>query len=260
MNNKIKISVLVSNYNKVNFLKESLLMLKKQSYKNFEVILFDDVSDDGSLEIIKKFRNVKLLINKKKKFRFPALNQINALNECFKISKGEIICLLDADDFFKKNKLQKVINFFEKHQKAQSVYNFPKAKKNKFRFKNKRKNIWPSIFPTSCISSKRKNFEVFLKFVKKRQFPNLEIDARFTIFSKFYNNEYNFILDELTIYNEDRDGITSKISKYSTKWWFRRRQAFQYMEYILNLKKRKLSFSFDHSITHLTSSLLKFNN
>lgn len=260
MNYKKKISILISNYNKSYFLKKSLSMLKKQSYKNFEIILFDDVSNDNSLKIIKKFRNIKLLVNKKKRFKYPALNQIHALNECFKLSKGEIICFLDADDFFKRYKLEKIKNFFDKYKKAKSVYNFPEAKKNKFIFNYKSANIWPTIFPTSCISLKRENFKIFLKFIKKQEFPNLEIDARFIIFSKFYNNEYNFINDKLTIYNEDNEGITSKISKYSASWWLRRRQAFQYMEYILNLKKQKLGFSFDRFITNLMSRVLNLSN
>ena len=255
MNNKNKISILISNYNKSKFLPQTLSMLKKQSYQNFEIILFDDVSDDNSLEIIKKFRNIKLILNKKKKFSFAALNQINALNECFKISKGQIICLLDADDFFKKNKLSKIKTFFDKNQKAKSVYNFPSAKEHKFRFVNKSSNIWPTIFPTSCISTKRENFKTFLKFSKQSKFPNLEIDARFVIFSKFFNREYNFITDKLTIYNDDSDGITSNISKYSLNWWLRRKQAFLYMEYILNLKKQKLDFSLDRVITNLVNSI-----
>ena len=260
MNYKNRISVLISNYNKGVFLEQTLKMLEKQKYKNFEVILFDDVSKDKSLEIIKKFKNIKILINKKKKFKFPALNQINALNECFKLSKGQIICLLDADDFFKKNKLQKIKDFFEKHSKAKSVFDFPIAKKKKFFFRNKAPNIWPTIFPTSCISLKRENFKVFFKFIKKKEFPNLEIDARFIIFSKFYNNEYNLISDRLTFYNDDDKGITSKVSKYSAAWWFRRKQAFMYMEYILKLKKRKMSFSFDRFITYLISKIFNFCN
>ena len=66
MNNKNKISILISNYNKSKFLSQTLSMLKKQSYQNFEIILFDDVSNDNSIEIIKKFKNIKLIMNKKK--------------------------------------------------------------------------------------------------------------------------------------------------------------------------------------------------
>ncbi len=260
MNYRDKISVLISNYNKSKFLKNSLLNLKKQNYKNFEIILFDDSSTDNSLQIIKKFKNVKLIVNKKKKSKFPALNQINAITECFKIAKGNIICLLDADDFFEKNKLSKIKTFFNNYHQANSVYNFPKAKKNKFRFIKRQRNIWPTIFPTSCISIRRKSFKVFLKFIKKKEFPNLEIDARFTIFSKYYNDEYNLIKDKLTTYNDDNEGIMSNVSKYSINWWLRRKQAFQYMDFILHLKKRKSNFSYDRLITNFIGSIIGLFN
>ena len=54
MSNKNKISILISNYNKSKFLSQTLSTLKKQSYQNFEIILFDDVSNDNSIQIIKK--------------------------------------------------------------------------------------------------------------------------------------------------------------------------------------------------------------
>ena len=73
MNYKNRISVLISNYNKGVFLEQTLKMLEKQNYKNFEVILFDDASKDKSLEIIKKFKNIKILINKKKSLNFRLL-------------------------------------------------------------------------------------------------------------------------------------------------------------------------------------------
>ncbi len=102
------ISILITNYNKSKFLKQTLRSIQLNKRKKYEIILFDDVSTDNSLEIIKKFRNIKLIRNKKKIYRSSALNQIHGILECFKISKGNIICLLDGDDRFTKNKLNLV--------------------------------------------------------------------------------------------------------------------------------------------------------
>ena len=60
------ISVLITNYNKANFLKQTINSLKKSNFKNFEIIVFDDSSKDNSLVILKKFKNIKLIQNKKK--------------------------------------------------------------------------------------------------------------------------------------------------------------------------------------------------
>ncbi len=61
------ISVIITNYNKEKFLLKNLKSLKKSVFKDFEIILFDDVSTDNSLNIVKKFKSIKLLQNKKKK-------------------------------------------------------------------------------------------------------------------------------------------------------------------------------------------------
>ena len=230
----------------------------KNSYQNFEVILFDDVSTDNSVKIIKNFKKVIILKNKKKKYISPALNQIHGLIQCFKKSKGEILCLLDSDDFFKVNKLQLVNNFFAQNKKYNSLYNFPKASKKKFYFKKKiSKNIWPTIFPTSCISLRRKAMKKFITMCKQNKFPNLEIDTRINIFLKFYFNEYNFIKKKLTIYNDDQFGITSKIPKYSKKWWLRRMEAYQYMKFILKKSNKNLVMTFDYFLTYISSKIYK---
>ena len=66
------ISILITNYNKDKFLKNCLNSLKKQNFKNFEVIIFDDCSTDNSLSIIRNYSKFKLIKNKKKKI-YPLL-------------------------------------------------------------------------------------------------------------------------------------------------------------------------------------------
>ena len=94
------ISILITNYNKSFYLEKNIRLLKKSNFKNYEVIIFDDASTDNSLKIIRGFKNINTIINKKKKFTSSELNQINGLIHCFNKSRGDIICLLDADDYF----------------------------------------------------------------------------------------------------------------------------------------------------------------
>ena len=247
------ISILITNYNKSKFLKKSLKSLSNQKYKNFEIILFDDCSEDNSIKIIEKFQRVKLIRNKKKIHRSGPLNQINGIIEAFKRSKGKIICLMDADDFFTKNKLSIVNDYFQNNQNRKIVFNFlSTSKKIKFSIKSdKNYIIWPTIFPTSCISVRRNFFEVFIKKIKKKDYENLEIDARMTIFFKFYYNEYNLIKKKITIYNYDHFGITSKINKFSKIWWYRRSEAFHYLKYVFFIKGKKFKINLDYLLTNL---------
>ena len=58
-------------------------------------------------------------------------------------------------------------------------------------------------------------------------------------------------LKKLTVYNYDYSGITSKIPKYSKKWWLRRSEAFDYLK-IINFKKRLLfKYNIDYVLTKI---------
>tara|TARA_B100000401_G_scaffold249485_1_gene169411 strand:+ start:221 stop:994 length:774 start_codon:yes stop_codon:yes gene_type:complete len=244
------ISILITNYNKEHFLKRCLDSVSKQNFKNYEIIMFDDCSNDGSLKIAEKYRKIKIIRNKKRSNKSPPLNQINGLIKAFKQSKGEIICLLDGDDCFKKNKLKKIFNFFYKNQNQNTLYDIPQIKSSNFIIKQKMSStIWPTIFPTSCISVRKKFFKIFLNNIYKNNFFNLEVDARLVIFSKFYMNEYNILDEKLTDYNFDPNGITAKISKFSKKWWLRRSEAFSYLKNVKKMKNEPLNLSFDFMIT-----------
>jgi glycosyltransferase involved in cell wall biosynthesis len=254
------ISILITNYNKEKFLNRNLKNACNQNFKNYEIIVFDDCSTDKSVNIIKKYKKVSLIINKlKNKKTSGPLNQINGIIESFKRSKGNIICLLDGDDYFKKNKLSEIDRYFQINKKSNCVFDFPHINSTQFKFKKKitKSTIWPVIFPTSCISVRRNFLKNFLDNVNKKNFSNLEIDARLTIFSKFYANEYNILNKKLTYYNYDQNGITAKIKKYSKIWWLRRSEAFSYLKIIMNKKKKIFIYSFDYYLTNFLTFLIK---
>ena len=122
-----KVSVIVVNYNNAKYLNRCLNSLHYQTNKNFEIIFVDDSSTDNSIHIAKKFfskkniKKFKLLINKKKT-KFGSYNQINCIMAALKFCKGEIISFIDSDDFFKKTKIQEVINFFRKNKKTNITF------------------------------------------------------------------------------------------------------------------------------------------
>ena len=245
------ISILITNYNKDKFLKKTLKQVSNQKFKNYEIILYDDCSNDDSLRIIKSFKKIKLIRNLVRKNTSGPLNQIEGIIKVFKKSKGNIICLLDADDGFLKNKLTQINIFFNKNKYSNCVFNMPQGNYNNFTLKNKNENkhIWPTIFPTSCISMRRKFFQKFIHHIERNKFKDLEIDARITIFSKFFYNEYNIIRQKLTSYNYDAEGITANIQRFSIKWWNRRYQAFSYLKIILKKKKQVFTPHLDYFLT-----------
>ena len=161
----------------------------------------------------------------------------------FKKSKGEIIFLLDADDQFKKGKLDYIFRVFQNKKSLNFIQDKPfLSDKKKFMMLKKKNHyfsIWPSFYPTSCMAIRRKFFQEFLKYLEKNDFPNLEIDARLSMFA-YIKNEFYLIKKNLTIYNYDEFGITSNYKKFNINWWKKRNEAFSYLIKV----KKKLNKSF----------------
>ena len=83
------ISILITNYNKEKFLQNSLNSVCNQNFKNYEIILYDDCSNDSSVKIINNFKKVKLIRNLKRNSKNSGpLNQIIGILQAFKKCKG----------------------------------------------------------------------------------------------------------------------------------------------------------------------------
>jgi len=252
------ISILITNHNKNRYLQKNLKNCFNQNHDSFEVIVYDDRSTDDSIKTIKKFKKIKLIQNYKN-FLSPPLNQLEGLMYAFKRSKGNLICLMDADDYFYKNKLKLINLYFNLNPSKNILFDIPFSKYKKFypKIKNHSYSIWPSIGPTSGISLRRKTMKKFFEFSKIKKFPHLEIDSRIMIFSYHYLNEMNLIKKKITHYNIDENGISSKYKKFSKLWWCKRIQAYTYLRYILEKKNKCFIISFDYIITSLISRFLK---
>lgn len=102
MNKKPLISVILPVYNEEKYLDKCLASLASQSYKNTEIIVIDDGSTDKSLKIIDKF---KVIVVKQTHQGAGA-----ARNNGIKKAKGEIVVLADADMYYDKNYLEKIVD------------------------------------------------------------------------------------------------------------------------------------------------------
>lgn len=249
------VSIIISNFNKEKFLFNCLKSCFKQNYKNFEVIIVDNESNDNSIKIIKKFKKIKL-ISKKKTYTSPALNQLNSIIQGIKISKGKIICLLDSDDYFKKNKLETVVNFFKKNYNEKLICDIPINKfRNKniiFKYKKNRQlyKIWPTTFPTSSISFRKNFYNEIKKNLFQKKYDKLEIDFRLCVLANIYFEKLSILNKNLTFYTQNTGGIMSQYSKFSLSWWIKRNQAHQYFSHILKKNNIKHIKSLDYLVTN----------
>ncbi|MCD6154734.1 MAG: glycosyltransferase [Candidatus Verstraetearchaeota archaeon] len=106
-----KVSVIIPCYNGEKFIGEAIESVLNQTYQNFEIIIVDDGSTDGSKSVIKTFLKdprIKLIEHERNK-GIPA-----ARNTAIKASKGEFIAFLDQDDLWYPEKLEKSLDAFER--------------------------------------------------------------------------------------------------------------------------------------------------
>jgi glycosyltransferase involved in cell wall biosynthesis len=105
----VLVSIIISSYNYDSFLEEAIDSTLSQNYPHKEIIVVDDGSTDDSRSIIQSYSDKIIPIFQKN------AGQASAFNAGFLLSKGEIVCFLDADDAFLPEKLDEVVTVFEQN-------------------------------------------------------------------------------------------------------------------------------------------------
>ena len=254
-------SILISSYNKGNYLEQCIKSCLSQTYKNIEVILLDNQSNDKTNVILKKYSKKIKILKKMRISKFPALNQIDLLTKAFKISKGSIIYLLDADDYYNKSKIKNINDIFKTKRKVSVIFDIPtiksKNRSEKLKIKTKKtKNIWPTIIPTSSIAMRRSFFKQYLRSDNLSKFNLLEIDFRINVLAINILKNFFILNKNLTYYRVTKNSIMDNTKKYSKKWWLKRKQAHEYMFKLF--KKNNVDYkNLDFSVTNILNYLLK---
>ena len=108
-----KISIILPNYNSAKYLSKTVSSILSQTYKKWELILVDDCSNKETIQILRKFE-------KKKKIKVFYLKKNKGAAYCrnfaIKKSKSDYLAFIDSDDLWKKNKLEKQLNFMENNK------------------------------------------------------------------------------------------------------------------------------------------------
>lgn len=102
------VSVIVINYNGKEFLKDCLESIYGQTYHNFELILVDNGSTDGSVQFIKEKFPDTILIENKENLGFAVAN-----NQGIEISRGKYVALLNNDTVVDRDWLKNLVTAAE---------------------------------------------------------------------------------------------------------------------------------------------------
>ena len=148
MQNKKKlVSIILNCYNGEKYLQQALNSIEKQSYKNWELIFWDNRSTDNSKNIFKSFKNKKFKYYISKKHT----SLYKARNLAIKKSRGQFISFIDADDLWEKNKLKKQVELFLRNKQVSLIYSNLWIQNENLK---KRKLYWKKDLPSGIIYKK----------------------------------------------------------------------------------------------------------
>lgn len=136
LEDKPLISVIMPVYNRKDIVMNSIESVLSQSYSNFELIIVDDASTDGTTDLLKKIEHDKVKVVFHDKNKFCA----GARNTGLKEAKGELISYLDSDNLFDKRYLAAVVGAFSILPDADAVYTA------QYRFENIDQNPFLILF------------------------------------------------------------------------------------------------------------------
>lgn len=113
------VTVLIDTYNYAHFIARAIDSVLEQTYpvSRIDLVVVDDGSTDDTAEVVRRYGERVRYVYK------PNGGQASTLNEGFRQARGEIICLLDADDYFYPDKVRLVVDEFRAAPRVGLVYN-----------------------------------------------------------------------------------------------------------------------------------------
>ncbi|MDA9896985.1 glycosyltransferase [Pelagibacterales bacterium] len=170
MNRVPKVSIIINCFNGEKYLDVAINSVISQTFKNWELIFWDNKSSDKSAKIFNKYNDDRFKYFKADKHTLLYEARDLAINHC----NGDLISFLDTDDWWGKNKLEKQIKAFDNPKVGLCCTNFwiVNEKKNKtyLAFKNK--------FPESKVLDffLKKNFvNISTLMIRKKAYKMLDV-------------------------------------------------------------------------------------
>ena len=261
-NNYPLVSVIMNCYNGEAYIADAVKSILDQTYKNFEVIFWDNQSRDKSAIIYKSFNDKRLKYYYAKKHT----SLYEARNLAIKKSKGKFIAYLDTDDLWTKNKLYLQVKKLE-NENIGLVYSnyyflnqFTGLKKIAYKKKLPKGIIFQQLLKDYCIGvgtvlmrksifSRNKkffntkfniigDFDLFTRISQNFYFASIQMPLLiYRIHNKsFSNNNYHMYVKELKFW------LKNQKTPYREKFFYVSEKIL-YMETILNILNNKYVLS-----------------
>lgn len=179
------VSVLLNCYNAQDTISRAIKSVLNQTYKNIELIVWDDGSKDETLEIVESFKDKRIKLFKNKfniglgKSRLKAIKELN----------GDLISIIDSDDYYENEKIEKQVSVFQKYQEVSICATWSKI----FDENLKKLYFFESNAPSEIIKKKLKFVNIIphssIMYRKK-----IAIDVDWYSTNLEYSQDYNLTL------------------------------------------------------------------
>ena len=200
------VSVIIPTYNREDLIKDAISTVLAQTYKNFEIIVVDDGSEDGTAEVVRGFGDERI------KYIFQENSGVSAArNNGIKNASGEYVAFLDSDDLWHPEKLEKQLSVLENNPEAGVVTTSSKYTTKKIRKYCTKSNILltpnkvfcgtPTLLIRKNVLEKTGLFDVDMRFCE-----DWDLFFRASLVSKIQN------VPEVLTYVRTHEESLSKIS------------------------------------------------
>lgn len=226
------VSVVINCYNGEKYLRQSIESVLDQSYKNFELIFWDNKSTDQSKNIIQSYQDkrIKYFYSKNHTTLYQARNL--SLKEC----KGDFVCFLDVDDYFLKNKIAQQLSYFN-DQKVGVVYS------NYYRYYediNKKKLLTKRLLPSGNLNQyilEESQISFMTVMIRKKSLDSLEFnfDQKYSILGDYdllyrlsFNWNFCYIEEPLAVYRIHSNNFSKNFILFidELKDWYNKNYRF----------------------------------
>ena len=184
-----KVSIIIPYFKNIRYIDQSISSAINQTYKNLEIILiYDDVDKKDFLKLTKKYKkykNISFLINKKNLGAGPSRNR--GLRVC----KGKFIAFLDADDYWKKNKLKLQIDHMLKNSLDFSFTSYEILKNNKKKIHEVKEFYSYNDLIKKCDIG-LSTVVMSSKILKYGKFPNIKTQEDYALWLKYLKKDVRF--------------------------------------------------------------------
>jgi GT2 family glycosyltransferase len=114
-----RVTIIIPSYNHERFVAGAIESAFAQTYQDFEIIITDDASTDSSVDVLSAYARtdsrITLFLNR---FNY----ETHATNHCIQHASGEYIAVLSSDDEFYPTKLEKQVDFLDRHPEFAAVF------------------------------------------------------------------------------------------------------------------------------------------